>query len=209
VWTQSLSCCSWRTVVTIVRIVLADPRTGSPPDGSAVNGQQLIVLADTVPAEDGGRRAAVTAVDIEPAAPSPSAATCAPPTSPTAPDWCSAFPAKDGDRPHRIRGTIPRTTSPSSAEPATGPATRSLPRCSRSAGRGPQPAEAAVMRTQRTANEPTRSHSRAVHQPPSSPAPTPKCNKNSRRHLLYRGGAGHMLCVTAHVVGTKCVGRER
>jgi hypothetical protein len=43
--------------VTIVRIVLADPRTGSPPDGGAVNGQQLIVLADTVPAEDGGHRA--------------------------------------------------------------------------------------------------------------------------------------------------------
>jgi hypothetical protein len=38
--------------VTIVRIVLADPRTGRPPGGSAVNGQQLIVLAD-----DTGRRA--------------------------------------------------------------------------------------------------------------------------------------------------------
>jgi hypothetical protein len=43
--------------VTIVRIVLADPRTGRPPGGSAVNGQQLIVLADTVPTEDGGHRA--------------------------------------------------------------------------------------------------------------------------------------------------------
>ena len=43
--------------MTIVRIVLADPRTGGPPDGGAVNGRQLIVLADTVPAEDGGRRA--------------------------------------------------------------------------------------------------------------------------------------------------------
>jgi hypothetical protein len=43
--------------VTIVRIVLADPRTGSPPDGGAVNGQHLIVLADTVPTEDGGHRA--------------------------------------------------------------------------------------------------------------------------------------------------------
>ena len=43
--------------MTIVRIVLADPRTGSPPDGGAVNGQQLIVLADTVPTEDGGHRA--------------------------------------------------------------------------------------------------------------------------------------------------------
>jgi hypothetical protein len=43
--------------VTIVRIVLADPRTGGPPDGSAVNGQHLVVLADTVPAEDGGHRA--------------------------------------------------------------------------------------------------------------------------------------------------------
>jgi hypothetical protein len=43
--------------VTIVRIVLADPRTGSPPDGGAVNGQQLIVLADTAPTEDGGHRA--------------------------------------------------------------------------------------------------------------------------------------------------------
>ena len=43
--------------MTIVRIVLADPRTGRPPLGSAVNGQQLIVLADTVPAEDGGQRA--------------------------------------------------------------------------------------------------------------------------------------------------------
>jgi hypothetical protein len=38
--------------VTIVRIVLADPRTGGPPDGSAVNGRQLIVLAD-----DTGHRA--------------------------------------------------------------------------------------------------------------------------------------------------------
>jgi hypothetical protein len=32
--------------VTIVRIVLADPRSGRVPVGSAVNGQQLIVLAD-------------------------------------------------------------------------------------------------------------------------------------------------------------------
>jgi hypothetical protein len=32
--------------VTIVRIVLADPRTGEPPGGSAVNGQALIVLVD-------------------------------------------------------------------------------------------------------------------------------------------------------------------
>ena len=43
--------------MTIVRIVLADPRTGGPPDGGAVNGQHLIVLADTAPAEDGGHRA--------------------------------------------------------------------------------------------------------------------------------------------------------
>jgi hypothetical protein len=43
--------------VTIVRIVLADPRTGGPPAGGTVNGQQLIVLAGTVPAEDGGHRA--------------------------------------------------------------------------------------------------------------------------------------------------------
>jgi hypothetical protein len=43
--------------VTIVRIVLADPRTGQPPDGSDVNSQHLIVLADTVPTEDGGHRA--------------------------------------------------------------------------------------------------------------------------------------------------------
>ena len=43
--------------MTIVRIVLADPRTGSPPDGGDVNGQHLIVLADTVPTEDGGQRA--------------------------------------------------------------------------------------------------------------------------------------------------------
>jgi len=43
--------------VTIVRIVLADSRTGQPPDGGALNGQQLVVLADTVLAEDGGHRA--------------------------------------------------------------------------------------------------------------------------------------------------------
>lgn len=43
--------------MTIVRIVLADPRSGRVPAGSTVNGQQLIVLADTVPAEDGGQRA--------------------------------------------------------------------------------------------------------------------------------------------------------
>ena len=38
--------------MTIVRIVLADPRSGRVPEGSAVNGQQLIVLAD-----DTGHRA--------------------------------------------------------------------------------------------------------------------------------------------------------
>ena len=38
--------------MTIVRIVLADPRTGGPPDGGAVNGQHLVVLAD-----DTGHRA--------------------------------------------------------------------------------------------------------------------------------------------------------
>ncbi|MGH3200429.1 MAG: hypothetical protein ACRDNT_31950, partial [Streptosporangiaceae bacterium] len=38
--------------MTIVRIVLADPRTGGPPDGGSVNGQHLIVLAD-----DTGHRA--------------------------------------------------------------------------------------------------------------------------------------------------------
>ena len=38
--------------MTIVRIVLADPRTGGPPDGGAVNGRHLIVLAD-----DTGHRA--------------------------------------------------------------------------------------------------------------------------------------------------------
>jgi len=38
--------------VLIVRVVLADPRSGRVPEGSAVNGQQLIVLAD-----DAGRRA--------------------------------------------------------------------------------------------------------------------------------------------------------
>jgi hypothetical protein len=38
--------------VTIVRIVLADPRSGRVPEGSAVNGRQLIVLAD-----DAGHRA--------------------------------------------------------------------------------------------------------------------------------------------------------
>jgi hypothetical protein len=27
--------------MTIVRIVLADPRTGQPPDGGAVNGQRV------------------------------------------------------------------------------------------------------------------------------------------------------------------------
>ena len=37
--------------MTIVRIVPADPRTGGPPDGSAVNGRHLIVFAD-----DTGRR---------------------------------------------------------------------------------------------------------------------------------------------------------
>jgi hypothetical protein len=43
--------------MTIVRIVLADPRSGRVPAGSAVNGQQLVVLADVVPAADGGQRA--------------------------------------------------------------------------------------------------------------------------------------------------------
>jgi hypothetical protein len=38
--------------VTFVRIVIADPRTGGPPDGGAVNGRHLIVLAD-----DTGHRA--------------------------------------------------------------------------------------------------------------------------------------------------------
>jgi hypothetical protein len=30
-----------------------------------------------------------------------------------------------------------------------------------------------------------------------------------RLSQAWFGEAGHMLCVTAHVVGTKCVGRER
>ena len=38
--------------MTVVRVVLADPRSGRVPAGSSVNGQQLIVLAD-----DAGRRA--------------------------------------------------------------------------------------------------------------------------------------------------------
>ncbi|MGH3231330.1 MAG: hypothetical protein ACRDOA_22585 [Streptosporangiaceae bacterium] len=38
--------------MTIVRIVLADPRSGRVPDGSSVNGQQLVALAD-----DAGHRA--------------------------------------------------------------------------------------------------------------------------------------------------------
>ena len=38
--------------MTVVRVVLADPRSGRVPAGSAVNGQQLIVLAD-----DAGQRA--------------------------------------------------------------------------------------------------------------------------------------------------------
>jgi hypothetical protein len=43
--------------VTIVRIVLADPRSGQVPDGTAVDGHHLIVLADTELAGDGSRRA--------------------------------------------------------------------------------------------------------------------------------------------------------
>jgi hypothetical protein len=43
--------------VTIVRIALADPRSGRVPGGSAVNGQALMVLADTAPSKDGGHRA--------------------------------------------------------------------------------------------------------------------------------------------------------
>ena len=43
--------------MTNVRIVLADPRSERVPVGGAVNGHHLIVLADTVPAEDGGHRA--------------------------------------------------------------------------------------------------------------------------------------------------------
>ncbi|MGH3154920.1 MAG: hypothetical protein ACRDOB_29895, partial [Streptosporangiaceae bacterium] len=43
--------------MTLVRIVLADPRTGGPPDGGSLNDQHLVVLADTAPAEDDGHRA--------------------------------------------------------------------------------------------------------------------------------------------------------
>jgi hypothetical protein len=42
--------------LTIVRIAHAKPRPGSMPDGSVVVGEHLIVLADTVPAGDGGYR---------------------------------------------------------------------------------------------------------------------------------------------------------
>jgi hypothetical protein len=43
--------------VTIVRVVIAEPRSDGGTDGSNVNGQHLIVLADTVPADNGGHRA--------------------------------------------------------------------------------------------------------------------------------------------------------
>ena len=43
--------------MTIVRIVLLIPRPDGRQAGSGVNGQLLVVLADTVPAEDGGHRA--------------------------------------------------------------------------------------------------------------------------------------------------------
>jgi hypothetical protein len=43
--------------VANVRIVVADPWSERVPAGGAVNGHHLIVLADTVPTEDGGHRA--------------------------------------------------------------------------------------------------------------------------------------------------------
>jgi RNA polymerase sigma-70 factor, ECF subfamily len=46
-----------RTPLTAVRIAHADPWPGRMPDGRMAVRQVLVVLADTAPAEDGGRRA--------------------------------------------------------------------------------------------------------------------------------------------------------
>ncbi len=69
------------------------------------------------------------------AAPSPSAANCAPPRPSAEPGWHSASPAQAGPRhpgrPAQIPGKIRPTTSPSPLEPARGPSTRSPPRSRR------------------------------------------------------------------------------
>ena len=69
------------------------------------------------------------------AAPSPSAANCAPPRRTAAPGWHSAPPARAGPRhpmrPAQIPGTTRPTTSPPPPGPARGPSTRSPPRSRR------------------------------------------------------------------------------
>jgi hypothetical protein len=69
------------------------------------------------------------------AAPSPSAANCAPPRPTAAPGWHSAPPAQAGPRhpgqPAQIPGKTRPTTSPPPPEPARGPSTRSPPRSRR------------------------------------------------------------------------------
>ena len=69
------------------------------------------------------------------AAPSPSAANCAPPRRTAAPGWHSAPPARAGPRhrgrPAQIPGKTRPTTSPSPPEPARGPSMRSPPRSRR------------------------------------------------------------------------------
>ena len=69
------------------------------------------------------------------AAPSPSAANCAPPRPTAAPGWHSAPPARAGPRhrgrPAQIPGKTRPTTSPSPPGPARGPSMRSPPRSRR------------------------------------------------------------------------------
>ena len=69
------------------------------------------------------------------AAPSPSAANCAPPRRTAAPVWYSASPARAGPRhpkqPAQIPGKTRPTTSPPPREPARGPSMRSPPRSRR------------------------------------------------------------------------------
>ena len=69
------------------------------------------------------------------AAPSPSAANCAPPRRTAAPVWYSASPAQAGPRhpkqPAQIPGKTRPTTSPPPREPARGPSMRSPPRSRR------------------------------------------------------------------------------
>jgi hypothetical protein len=111
-------------------------RQGTGLDYSAITEEGRAILAAAGPEPAGF---AFLAQEIEPddyrAAPSPSAANCAPTRRTAAPGWYSASPAQASPRhpgqPAQIPGKTRPTTSPPPLEPKRGPSTRSPPRSRR------------------------------------------------------------------------------